>query len=156
MPIEPRLVIGKEVFDVPRLTGMKTFTLQPLIAPPLIEVIGTIAPLLMSGKEFSIDAVDVLEIIPVLSKFFGKLTPADLEKITRELLNGATRDGHALFTENGDPFNVIMQGRTMVVWRLIWLSIQVNYPDFFGLLGAKGENAGAKVPAPSNSATSST
>ncbi len=133
---------------------MATFILQPLIAPPLIEVIGTLLPLAMSGVELSIDTVDVAELIPALSRFFGKLTPKDLEYITRSLLNGATCEGVQLFGDKGDPFNAVMMGRTVDTWRLLFLSIRVNYPDFFGLLGAKGKSAAAegKTP-PSSSAT---
>lgn len=141
------------------LTGMATFLLQPLIAPPLIEVIGTLVPMMMSGVPIDLDTTDVAELIPALSKFFGKLNKKDLETITRDLLNGATCDGVQLFRDDGkgDPFNAIMMGRTIDTWKLLFRSMQVNYPDFFGLFGAKEKSPAAEEKAaPSSSATSNT
>jgi hypothetical protein len=133
----PERVINGNTFQVEALPAMRSFALQARIAPALGEVIGVAAGILTGG---GIDTADVAELAPVLGRFFAKLPSAELQDVTRELLTGATMDGVPLFTSGqGDPFDLKMRGRTLDVWKLLWFSLEVNYPDFFGLLAARGE-----------------
>jgi len=154
--MENELVLGGNVFVVNPLSALRSFALQPRIAPPLAEVFGVLASLKTTvqsagnalemadkvGIENLLDAdIDIESVIPVVGRFFSKLPADELMSLVRELLSGATMDNIPLFTANGDPFDVKMRGRTMDTWKLMWHAIKVNFPDFFGLLGA---SVGAK------------
>lgn len=146
----PEREIGGAVFTVSPLPAMRSFLLQPRIAPVLAEA-GAILAEVAAGDADVLD-LDVLElaprILPRVGQIFAKLPPEELRAITRELLEGATMDGVLLFTGAGDPFDVKLRGRTLDVWRLLWFALEVNYPDFFGALAAS-RSAGAVKAGPS-------
>jgi hypothetical protein len=125
------LTLSGNTFVVPLLPAMRSFLLQPKIAPAVGAVFGALAPL----AKGDMGGADVEALAPLLGGFFAKLGPADLEEVVRTLLDGATMDGTPLFSAAGDTFNLRMQGRTLDTWKLLAFAVKVNYPDFFGLLG---------------------
>lgn len=133
--------IGGNLFTVTPLPAMRSFVLQSKLAPALSSIIGSIGSL--AGG--SLAETDVGALAPAVAGFFSKLGPDELEQVTRQLLGDATMDGKPLFSPAGDPFNVFMAGRTMDTWKLLWFAVEVNYPDFFGLLGAAASSRGEKV-----------
>ena len=139
--------IGSNTFALSPLTAMQSFTLQPRLAPALTEAGVVLAKLAAGDGVAGLLNAEVDAVLPrAIGRFFEKLPPAELEAITRILLQSATMDGTALFAQvegQGDPFNILMRGRTLDVWRLIWFAVEVNYPDFFALLPGKG--AGEKA-----------
>lgn len=141
--------IGGNTFTVSPLPASKSFALQARIAPAIAEVFGVIGKV-RAGAD--IGSLDVGEMATIVDKLAGKLPPAELEALLRELLATATMDNLPLFTSQGNPFEVRMQGRTIDTWKLLWHSIQVNYPDFFSLLDGLGA-AAEKPAAPSAGST---
>jgi len=139
--MDHRRTIGGNVFSVVPLPAMRSFALQPRLAPALAEVVGVLGSL--SGD------LDVGALGPAVGRFFAKLPADELEAVTRELLAGATMDGAQLFTAAGNPFDLVMRGRTLDVWRLLAFAVEVNYPDFFALVrrGAGGEEKGSRSEA---------
>lgn len=145
------LILGSDKFNVDPLDAWSTFELQAKIAPPVAEVMGVLGTELGSGN---VADLDVSALGPAVGKFFGHFAqPGSLRALVRELLANATMNGSPLVTTAGDPFAVLMRGRTVDTWKLLWFAVQVNYPDFFGLLGASRGGPSSK---PSPSVTSAT
>lgn len=167
-PVGNEVKIGKDVFTVSPLTAMRSFVLQPRIGPVLAEagalffgVVRDVAT--KAGDDVEVDVralleseVDLDKVAASLGRLFGKLAPAELESITRELLAGSTMNGAMLFAAvdgAGDMFNVLLRGRTLDVWKLVWHALRVNYPDFFGALAGSAvlQSAGAASPSAGSS-----
>jgi hypothetical protein len=174
--------IGGSTFSVTPLPAMRSFVLQPRVAPVIAEVLAAMTKLLSVAKppkaaaapaaeqeegeappaaaggldglldlrlEDVVGLVD--ELVPVVARVCAKLPSAELEGIVRELLASTRMDGKPLFTAEGNPFDVLMAGRTVDTWRLLLFAIEVNYPDFFALRGGKG--APSATPSPSAAST---
>lgn len=160
--------LGKEKFVVPQPKGMASFALQQRVLPVAGRVVEVIASLLAANgeiKNFLDDkgqftagkllGGDILKVIPsalpAMGRVFSEMPPGELEALTRALLREATCDGVRLFHESGgeDPFDLIMKGRTMDTWKLLWHAIGVWYPDFFALAS---KSAGSLAPAKSSAA----
>lgn len=144
----PERVIGGSRFTVEPLPAMRAFVLQVRLAPALAEVLGALGGLQGSGAELS--RLDVSALAPAFGRVAAKLPPAELEAITRELLGSARCDGVSLFSvDKGDRFDVVMAGRAIDTWQLLFFAVEVNYPDFFARLGASraGLPAAASPPA---------
>lgn len=135
--------IGPNTFRVEQLPAMRSFVLQPRILPVAAEVVGLFLDTLgKAGKtagEVSIASLLDMDLAATAETFVAavarcclKLPPSELETITRELLCGATCDGQLLFQFDGKPgtFDLVMRGRTIDTWRLLFFAVQVNYPDF--------------------------
>lgn len=157
-------VIGGDTFQVYPLAAMDTWCLQPLILPAL----GHLATLyglfvrqslalvadgtLQEGQE--LDPVTLLPQVvpmleqagPVITKLCQVLPPPQLQEVTRALLRSATINGKPLFSERGDTFNVLMQGRTLDTWQLVIFAMEVSYPDFFAKIRLAGAAAAADAP----------
>lgn len=132
------IIIGKNTFIVPAPGGMKSFALQQKILPVAGRVISVFLQLLgASGSSVTkLLEADVLAILPQamphVGQIFGSMPAGELEAITRDLLQGSTCDKMQLFgAPGGDPFDAIMQGRTMDTWKLLFHALEVWYPDFF-------------------------
>lgn len=138
--------IGGNVFCVTPLPAMRSFTLQPRLAPALAAVAEGIGAIGNLAEKQDLDAIELAAIAPVVTRFFHALPPDRLEMVTRELLAGATMDGRPLFTAEGNPFDVLMRGRSIDVWKLLWFALEVNYPDFFGAVAGKGARPAAANP----------
>ena len=130
--------IGGHAYSIQPLPAMRAFILQPKLAPILSEIGRTLAQV-AGSRGISLEMLgdtDVLDVLgATVTKLCEILTPKDLETITRELLTGATRDNLPLFTGQGDPFEVLMQGHTIEIWQILGLAVEANYPDFFGVIG---------------------
>lgn len=162
------LRIGDDVFMVAPLLGERSFLLQPLIAPAMTDfgaLFGLFAkayadfagdeePKVASGGdeepklelgEMIDDVMSALEQAgPIVARLCAKLPPDHLKAIVRELLAGATMNGKPLYSQQGNPIDVLLQGRTVDFWRLLVHALRVSYPDFFGLLrGLRGSSRGA-------------
>lgn len=125
--------IGGSLFEVTPLPAFQSFTLQAEIAPAIAAVVGAMGPLLAGD----LGSADVAEMGKAAQAFFTAMPRQRFASVARELLEGTTMDGKPLFTPAGSPFDIWMQGRTLDAWLLLWFAIEVNYPDFFGLLGAR-------------------
>jgi hypothetical protein len=151
-------MIGGSRFQVAPLPAIRSFRLQPRLVPVVAEVAGLIFAVLASTgkplKDASLDdilgldltSLPATDIIETVARVCAKLPPAELESIVKELLSTASMDGKPLFTGNGDPFDVLMMGRTIDTWRLLIFAVQVNYPDVFSRRGASGGATPAASP----------
>jgi hypothetical protein len=162
------LRIGDDVFSVSPLTGERSFLLQPLIAPAMADfgalfalfvrafASGDEEPKIAADEEPKanavVEALDALEQAgPVIARLCSKLPPEQLRTIIRELLAGATMNGKPLYSVQGNPIDVLLQGRTMDFWRLLIHAMRVTYPDFFSLLRGLGVSSrGAANSTPSS------
>jgi hypothetical protein len=155
--------LGKNKFNVPVPKGMSSFALQQRVLPVAGRIIEVIAGLLAAtgdikgllGEDGKLDADklfsgDVLKVIPsalpAMGRVFSEMPSHELENLTRALLSETTCDGVRLFHGGGgeDPFDLLMQGRALDTWRLLWHAIGVWYPDFFALAR---KSAGSLAPA---------
>jgi hypothetical protein len=95
-----------------------------------------------AAQRLQIDTVDVDGIVPIVGRVCAQLPPDELEQILRILLSNTFANGERLFSEQHergkpDPFDKVMQGRTLDTWRLVWEALRVVYADFFDRLGGK-------------------
>lgn len=157
------ITLGNNKFDVPLPRGMRSFSLQQRILPVAGRVANVFLALVGADlkefdKLFEADVLRVLpQALPAIGEIFALMPPNELEMITRELLSGATCDGVPLFGASaGDPFDALMQGRTIDTWQLLWHAIKIWYPDFFTRAGMLLASSGAKVKPSEASSTSQT
>ena len=153
------ITLGKNQFDVPAPAGMRSFSLQQRILPVAGRIVSVLAHLLGLGdgdlkSMLDKDLTAILpEAAPEIGRIFSEMPPGELEGITRELLRDAKCDKMPLFGASGDPFDLLMRGRTTDTWKLLWHALEVWYPDFFGL--ARGYRAAASQASPSEESSTS-
>lgn len=141
--------IGNDAFSVPTPGGMRSFALQQRIIPVAGRVASVFLQLVGGAKDLpSLLEADVLRVLPQamphVGEIFASMPPGELEAITRILLGpgpsgepGAVCDRNGLKlplfgAPGGDTFDMVMQGRTVDTWKLLWHALEVWYPDFFG------------------------
>lgn len=157
------LKIGDRNYEVPELPAFESFTMQPRLAPIIAEVavlaFGALSKLKdedgkdLDLKNMSIEqfmaldvGIDTDAVLAAVARVCAKLPQPDFKRLVRDLLGGARCNGAQLFTENGNPFDVLMRGRTLETWRLLFFAVQINYPDVFSRRGASGAQSPAASP----------
>jgi hypothetical protein len=161
MPIQ----IGSDVFAVPPPRGMKSFALQQRILPIAGQIARVFLHLLdLKGddveKLLDTDVKQLFALVPValpaIGGIFSSMPPGELDAITREMLGEATYvlNGKGkplrLFGAGGDDaFDLVMRGRAIDTWKLLWHALEVWYPDFFALGARRREDAREESPSPS-------
>ena len=145
--------IGDITYSVVELPAMRALLIQPLLAPIFVELAGAFAKAVQSVAKASGDDdlsmstllnIDVDAIMPALSRAATKISPADLEHLTRQLLAGAQMQVEGKWIPllgsdgTGGAFDLKMKRRLADVWRLLVFALEVNYPDFFDALGGLG------------------
>ena len=162
---ETSFKIGNDAFTVSLLPGEESFLLQPSIAPVIVEIVQLAALFARSlgGLPDDADAAQKIaaalpligEASAVVARLCAKLPRETLREMMRKLLTGATMNGTLLYQgSQGNPIDVLMQGRSLDIWRLVIRAMEVSYPDFFGLLSGF-RVAAAKASPSETSATSS-
>src|SRR5262249_22289532 len=91
-------------------------------------------------KEEGLTIVDLLglldvdaDVLPAIARTCARLPPSELNDLTRTLLRGAEMNGARLFADpgqRGDQADILLRGRTTVIWRLLWVALRLNYADF--------------------------
>jgi hypothetical protein len=141
-------IIDGNTFAVTQLPAMRALRLFSRIGRSLGPALGQLAAAAGKGAgSMKLDEFDMSTVGEAIAVLFDRLTPDELETLTKELLESARIDGRELMRE----FDIAMQGRVGTVFKLLMFSFEVNYGDFFG--AARGLVAQAK-PAGSNSAGS--
>jgi hypothetical protein len=164
--------IGKHMFVVAPLPAIRSWALQPRLVPFIVEI-GRLLALFMtseSGKKI-VEMVEGIDLDKMtVQQFLGmdfdltesatlaadaaaricrQLGSKELEAVTRELLVGATCDGVQMFNATpggGEPFDLLMQGKTLDTWRLLLFAVQINYPDVFSPRAALAAASPAAAP----------
>lgn len=94
---------------------------------------------------------------PALQALFQSLPEAEWEGLIRELLANTVVDGKPLFMNgSGANFDLVMGGRIGSVFKLLKLSLEVNYQDFLSDLLASGALGQVKAKSSEASTTSTT
>lgn len=156
--------IGGNVFELEPMLAEASFDLQPRLGPVFLDLVGVISEIVATSEAGDLNDVQLLaRNASRIGAIFGKLPPHELRLIRRELLGAPPGDGRPascpsvkmdgipLFTADGNPFDVKMQGRTMDTWLLLAFALEVHYPDFFAAIVGKFKAAVAQ-----RSATSTT
>jgi hypothetical protein len=136
-----------QVSQLPGMRGLKMFNKLGRILGPAM---GKALAAGMDSKKGEINAVALSEAIAVL---FDRLSEAEIESITRELLATAVVDGKPLFP---GAFDLLMQGRTMTVLKALLFAFEVNYGSFFGALRGRVLAEVAKASASTSPTASGT
>jgi hypothetical protein len=169
--------IGETIYSVIEHDAMRMMRLQKPLAPVFVELAGAFAKTVQQvakgylaetaagdeEKEIGLHVEDLLSInvdavTPSLVRAFQNLSADDLEHITRQLLAGSMMQVEGKWIQllgadgTGGAFNLKMKRRISHVWRLLIFALEVNYPDFFDVLG----ELGAQLRAASARARSST
>lgn len=150
------LKLGANFFQVVPMLGEESFLLQPRILPLVAEV-GALA---LAQANSGASLVSLFETIaPIVARACAKLPPDELKFIMRALLKNATMDGQPLYRESPDGsvvalVDVLMQGRTLDIWKLLLKALEVSYPDFFALARGLRAKVAAKESPSETSSTS--
>lgn len=155
------LKLGTDTFTVNALLAEESFDLQPKLLPVLPDMLELAAMFTREffelveakGGDANVD-VPIEEILdkglgllgrasPIISRVCAKLNPDEMRYIRRTLLSGATCNGKPLYGKPGEGnlIDVVLQGRTIDLWRLLIFAVEVSYPDFFALLAALKKKA---------------
>lgn len=174
------ITLGTDLFTVNPLPGEESFVFQPRILPLVAELVALVGVTSGDAPPAPEEPVvppedsaepptpatkparklgDILaEAAPIVQRACAKMPPEELRVVLRTLLRGATMNGKPLYTEQGNPINVLMRGRTIDLWKLVMFALQVSYPDFFGLFrglqkkfaaAAGSETSATSSPGPS-------
>lgn len=146
----PNLELNGKFYTVNALLAEDSFDLQPRILPVLPDFLQLYLLFydsfseMVTRAEKSAGEIERDEIVdkmreiadkaqPIILRLCKALPPDELRTIRRTLLRGATCDGKALYNEGVGPNNIdlLMQGRTIDMWRLLLFALGVSYPDFF-------------------------
>lgn len=146
-------------FEVTQLSGFKALKMFRKLGSALGPALGELAQ--GFGEKVDIDApLEMRRMLPALGaaipKLFSNVSEADLESITRGLLETTL----VLNPENGKTsqllpqFDVLMQGKVGTVFKLLAFAIQVNFGSFFSVaaefarphLAAKKATSEASLP----------
>jgi len=153
--VDPTLKIGDDVFVVSPLLGEESFLLQPKLMPIVADCITAFVAMQENVAEGGLDYAALAgKLSPLVQSIAAKLPMEDLRFIMRSLLRGATMNGKLLYAQDGAPINVLLQQRSLDVWRLLFHAVKVSYPDFFQ--AARRVFAGVAAQAAAPSATSTT
>lgn len=143
------LTIGSDTFTVDLIDPWESFLLEPLIMP----IVADLVPAVMAGMstaqeqagERPLGDLNIAEILPVLDAIapqvgaaLARVTPKLLDEVSRKLLQNATMNGAPLFSPvagGGDPIRILLRGKTLIIWKLLFAAMRENYADFFVLLG---------------------
>lgn len=134
--IQDRTIDGLtySVSQLPASRGLEMFgKLAGLLGPAALEA-------LAKGASFD---KDLQTLAPAAVMLFARLQPGDLTAIAKELLGPATVDNTPLEKQ----FEVHFQGRILHLFKVLVFAIEVNFGDFFDVLGAFGGKS--KAPASS-------
>ena len=141
------------------IDGM-TFTVQALPAmrqlrlkPRILDALAAPASKIAAAFGGSLASTDVAALGDALTALCQKLTPAEYEALTRELLETTTvqHDGQTLPLM--PVFDDVMCGRTLTVDKLLLFALEVNYGDFFA--AGRAAFATARLVSPSKESTGS-
>ena len=124
--------IGGVTYQVTQLPAMRGFKLLNRLGRTFGP---TVADLL--GGATSLADLNVAFLAPSIRELFDRLTEAELETLTKELL------GQALVTLEGKTkplmpvFDIHFAGRYDDILKLLWFAVEANYGSFFGGLAEK-------------------
>lgn len=141
--------LGGQTFVVPPPKASRTFALQQHLIPIAGNILGAFTVII--GKNDIKDLVEseIFEslpaALPALGRIFSEMPPGELDRVNRTLLGDPKISGDEkrvakcgdtpLFGMKGeDPYDEIMAGRTIDMWRLTIHALEAWYPDFFGLV----------------------
>lgn len=140
-------VIDGQTFSVTQLPAMRALKMLSR----LVRTLGPAAARLMDGAASAGGALgsglgglaqmNVAALGQAVTVLTERLTEAELESITRELLETATVDGRLLMPS----FDLTMQGRMGPVLQLLAFALEVNYGSFFGVLAASATAEAARA-----------
>jgi hypothetical protein len=151
LKVEKREIDGSE-YTVTQLDAWRAMRLLARVGAVIGPALSVAADAAATGDVMGMSADKAGSVIASLA---AKLTPEELEAITRELLWNALRDDRPI---SGKQFGLEMAGQMATVFKLLFFAFEVNYGDFFdaarGLL-AKMPRAAAQF-APPASTTSPT
>jgi hypothetical protein len=152
----PEIILGGTKFNVGRLaSAWQTFEIQPLLGPGVMElfrVFEALPKILDGGSVADMDAMALLpSVAPVIGSALSKIPPRDLRQLTETLLSATTVEIAGRSVNLVEVYAATMQGRTIDTWKLLFVALKENYPDFFGLFAAKG---GSKAAASGSGASS--
>lgn len=156
--------IGDKVFDVPAPKGMTSFALQQKILPIAGNVVALFLHALGGKQPSDLNEFmekDVLKVLPIvlphLGNIFSSMPPGELESISRTMLGNATCNKLPLFGgSDGDPFDALMQGKTIDTWKLLWHALGVWYPDFLSLVNSLPAKSAVENPSRESSISDAT
>lgn len=131
--------IDGTVFTVTQLPSMRSLKLMHRLmrvtGPALFKLAG-------GGKSVSLKDVDLSAAGEAAQLFFGSFSDNDLEALTREILDSATVDHEGRTIPLLPVFDLVMAGKVLTIFKLLWFALEVNYGDFFGAFLA---NSGAAL-----------
>jgi hypothetical protein len=136
----------EETFDgirvrVQMLPAMKAYLLLPRYAVALghaASKLGQVSDLL----DASVGAMGAATMA-----LFEKLTPAELDSITRELMSTATIDGEAF----DKAVDLKFRGKILTLLKVVRFAFEVNYGDFLDVVRGFLKESAEKAPSQSSS-----
>lgn len=132
-------VIDGFTFASTQLPPLKAYPLSARVASILLPAF---TRLMSSGLDFSdadkFFAQDAAKLLPVLEPMLETLAKKDNEDLPQKLLAGTTvqipdEQGNATLISLASPegINRAFQGRGLLLYKVLWFAVQVNFADFF-------------------------
>ena len=159
MPREPQTkTIDGHVVQV---QALPVFAGQRLFLRLLKLVGGSFGPALAALASSGSKGLGDVDLTQHLGSLFATLSVEETESITRDLLAGAILDPHGKCRPLLDVANIEFQGAVLTLLKCTLFAIEVNFPDFRGIvLGMltdarrKAESKASPLPASSGLPTS--
>lgn len=136
------VVIDGDTYELTQLPAMRAMKLFARIGGVLGPALAQAAP---AASAKGVLGMDIGLLGGAIESLAAKLTPEELEVITKDLLWSLRKNGK----DCTGSFDVEMQGKIMTVFALLRFAFEVNYGDFTDALRRLRPNPPAVVPAPS-------
>lgn len=159
MPREPQI----KTIDghVVQIQALPVFAGHRVFLRLLKLVGGSFGPALAALASSGSKGIGDVDLAQHLGSLFATLSVEDTESIMRELLSGALLDPHGKCRPLLDVANIEFQGAVLTLHKCVLFAIEVNFPDFRGIvLGMltdarrKAESKASPSPASSGLPTS--
>ena len=148
MPREPQIkTIDGHVVQV---QALPVFAGQRLFLRLLKLVGGSFGPALAALASSGSKGIGDVDLAQHLGSLFATLSVEETESITRDLLAGAILDPHGKCRPLLDVANIEFQGAVLTLLKCAAFAIEVNFPDFRGLVLGMLNDARRKVESKAN------
>ena len=139
-----KIIDDQSVYVLPLLgetAALVFYQLQKCIAPAIVQALGALN--ISSGKKIDVKKIfdsdiDIASLSGAIDSIHEKMTAAEWLSFLKTALSRTTVNDRAV----GDKahFDEVFAGKILLLYKVLWFSLEVNFGDFFGLAGFLNTN----------------
>jgi hypothetical protein len=136
---QTKIIDGNSVYVLPLLgetAALVFYQLQKCIAPAIVQALGALK--LSSGSKIDVKKIfdsdiDIASLSGAIDSIHEKMTAAEWLSFVKTALSRTTVNDRAV----GDKahFDEVFSGKILLLYKVLWFSLEVNFGDFFDAVG---------------------